>query len=94
MQGIYKDKSNNRRNCYSIISDENSDTYGHGEGGVIYGYNSFDNDTVFISYCPCPNMVIADVIYAASQSAYCCKITNKIVFFMLIYSFINQNLCS
>ena len=46
MQGIYKDKSNNRRNCYSIISDENSDTYGHGEGGIIYGYNSFDNDTV------------------------------------------------
>jgi len=30
-----------------------------------------------------PNMVIADVIYAASQSSYCCKITNKIVFFML-----------
>ena len=46
MQGIYKDKSNNRRNCYSIISDENSDTYGHGDGGIIYGYNSFDNDTV------------------------------------------------
>ena len=45
-QELYKDKSNNRRNCYSIISDENSDTYGHGEGGIIYGYNSFDNDTV------------------------------------------------
>lgn len=44
----YRDISNNRRNCYSIISDENSDTFGHGEDSdmVIYGYNSFDNDTV------------------------------------------------
>ena len=44
----YRDKSNNRRNCYSIISNDNSDTYGHGENNdmVIYGYNSFDNDTV------------------------------------------------
>ena len=44
----YRDKSNNRRNCYSIISNDNSDTYGHGENNdmLIYGYNSFDNDTV------------------------------------------------
>lgn len=44
----YRDVSNNRRNCYSIISDENSDTFGHGKDSdmVIYGYNSFDNDTV------------------------------------------------
>lgn len=47
-QWKYREKGNNRRNCYSIISDENSDTYGHWEntGMVIYGYNSFDNDRV------------------------------------------------
>lgn len=44
-QYFYRDKSGNRRNCYSIISDENSETYENG-GGILYGYNSFDNDRV------------------------------------------------
>lgn len=43
----YREKSNNRRNCYSIIGDDNSDIYGHGESGLFcYGYNSFGNDRV------------------------------------------------
>lgn len=45
----HRDKGNSRRNCYSIISSDNSDTFGHWESNdslVIYGYNSFDNDRV------------------------------------------------
>lgn len=44
----HKDKSNKRRNCYSIISDENNNTFDQGEDNdkIIYGYNSFDNDMV------------------------------------------------
>ncbi len=44
----HKDKGNRRRNCYSIISDENNDTFGHWEDNdkIIYGYNSFLNDRV------------------------------------------------
>lgn len=45
----HRDKGNRRRNCYSIISSDNSDTFGYWEsndGLVIYGYNSFDNDRV------------------------------------------------
>lgn len=41
------EKSDYRRNCYSIISDENSVTYdGRFENDILYGYNSFDNNTV------------------------------------------------
>ena len=44
----HKDKSNKRRNCYSIISDENNNTFDQGEDNdkIIYGYNSFFNDRV------------------------------------------------
>lgn len=44
----HKDKSNKRRNCYSIISDENNNTFDQGEDNdkIIYGYNSFLNDRV------------------------------------------------
>lgn len=44
----HRDRGSKRRNCYSIISDENNDTFGQGEdsGKVIYGYNSFLNDRV------------------------------------------------
>lgn len=44
----HKDKSNKRRNCYSIISDENNNTFEQGEDNdkIIYGYNSFLNDRV------------------------------------------------
>lgn len=45
---LHKDKSNKRRNCYSIISDENNNTFDQGEDNdkIIYGYNSFLNDRV------------------------------------------------
>ena len=44
----HRDMGSKRRNCYSIISNENNDTFGQGEdsGKVIYGYNSFLNDRV------------------------------------------------
>ena len=44
----HKDKGNRRRNCYSIISNENNNTFGQGEdnGKIMYGYNSFLNDRV------------------------------------------------
>ena len=41
----HRDKDRWRRNCYSIISDDNTDVFGHGSVN-IYGYNSFENDRV------------------------------------------------
>ena len=41
----HRDKDKWRRNCYSIISDDNTDVFGHGSVN-IYGYNSFENDRV------------------------------------------------
>lgn len=48
VQTKYNEKSFNRRNCYSIISNENTNTYGYSEisGMFMYGYNSFENDRV------------------------------------------------
>lgn len=43
----HRGKTGNRRNCYSIISNENSDVFGHNSGSMFYyGYNSFENDRV------------------------------------------------
>lgn len=39
----YKEKSNRRRACYSIISNDNSVVY---DSDILYGYSSFENDTV------------------------------------------------
>lgn len=41
----HKDKDMWRRNCYSIISNDNTSVYSHGTI-TIYGYNSFENDRV------------------------------------------------
>lgn len=41
----HRDKDRWRRNCYSIISDDNTDVFGHSSVN-IYGYNSFENDRV------------------------------------------------
>ena len=48
VQTKYNESSFNRRNCYSIISNENTNTYGYSEisGMFMYGYNSFENDRV------------------------------------------------
>ncbi|MBR2708584.1 MAG: hypothetical protein IKE90_04045 [Bacilli bacterium] len=46
-QGKYRDSDIFRRNCYSIIGNENTSSYGNGGSGFInYGYNSFENDRV------------------------------------------------
>ena len=40
----YQEGTNNSRDCYSIVSDENNEV--HGNYDNIYGYSSFDNDRV------------------------------------------------
>lgn len=41
------EKSECMRNCYSIISDENTDVFANYNGNLFtYGYNSFENDMV------------------------------------------------
>lgn len=46
-QYAYREETNNRRNCYSIITNENSDVFGHNSDNMLYyGYNSFENDLV------------------------------------------------
>lgn len=40
----YQESTNNSRDCYSIVSDENNEV--HGNYDNIYGYSSFDNDRV------------------------------------------------
>ena len=45
-QSTFRDKDIYRRNCYSIIGNDNSSSYGDGEYLFYYGYNSFDNDRV------------------------------------------------
>ena len=40
----YQESTNNGRDCYSIVSDENNEV--HGNYDNIYGYSSFDNDRV------------------------------------------------
>ena len=45
-EGMHRDKDRYRRNCYSIIGNDNSSSYGDGEYLFYYGYNSFDNDKV------------------------------------------------
>lgn len=46
-EGRHRDKSGNRRNCYSVIGSDNSSVYGDADGYLMYyGYNSFDNDKV------------------------------------------------
>lgn len=40
----YKEETINMRDCYSIISNENSNVYG--DGSIVYGYYSFDNDNI------------------------------------------------
>lgn len=42
----YQESTNNSRDCYSIVSDENNEVYQHGNYDNIYGYSSFDNDRV------------------------------------------------
>lgn len=42
----YQEGTNNSRDCYSIISDENNEVYEHGNYDNIYGYSFFDNDMV------------------------------------------------
>lgn len=42
----YQKNSGNIRDCYSIISDENSCVYEHGNYDNVYGYSSFDSDRV------------------------------------------------
>lgn len=42
----YQVGTNNSRDCYSIVSDENNEVYQHGNYDNIYGYSSFDNDRV------------------------------------------------
>ena len=46
-QQQYREKTKKRRNCYSIISNENSSVYMNNEKDMFYyGYNSFDNSHV------------------------------------------------
>lgn len=40
----YREETTNMRDCYSIISNENSNVYG--DGSIVYGYYSFDNDNI------------------------------------------------
>ena len=45
-QSNYRNVSSNRRNCYSVISNFNTNHYGSSDGLIYYGYNSFDKDIV------------------------------------------------
>lgn len=46
-QAQYREDSHYRRNCYSIISDENTSVFGESDySSFLYGYNGFDNDMV------------------------------------------------
>lgn len=44
----HKDKASSKRNCYSIISNENNEVYGNAEDDrkIIYGYSSFASGRV------------------------------------------------
>lgn len=44
--GFFRDKSCRERNCYTIINNNKTDTFGHDGDGILYGYNSFDIDNV------------------------------------------------
>lgn len=46
-QSQYREDSHYRRNCYSIISNENTSVFGEQDyNSFLYGYNSFDNEMV------------------------------------------------
>lgn len=46
-QAQYREDSHYRRNCYSVISNENTSVFGEADSGsFLYGYNGFDNDIV------------------------------------------------
>lgn len=46
-QSQHREESHYPRNCYSIISDENTSVFGSDNYSLfLYGYNGFDNDTV------------------------------------------------
>lgn len=46
-QAQYREESHYPRNCYSIISNENTSVFGEEDYGTfLYGYNGFDNDMV------------------------------------------------
>lgn len=46
-QGKYRESDVFRRNCYTIIGNENTSSFGeHRKGTIYYGYNSFENDRV------------------------------------------------
>lgn len=46
-QAEYRDIDHYRRNCYSIISDENTSIFGeYDTSSFLYGYNEFDNEIV------------------------------------------------
>lgn len=46
-QAQYRDTSHYPRNCYSIISNENTSVFGESDyNSFLYGYNGFDNDMV------------------------------------------------
>ncbi len=46
-QAEFREVDHYKRGCYSIISDENTQVFGERDNtSFLYGYNSFDNDTV------------------------------------------------
>lgn len=45
-EGRHREKSRYLRGCYSIIASDNNYTFGYDSGDILYGYNTFDNDTV------------------------------------------------
>ena len=46
-QARYRENSHYPRNCYSIISNENTSIFGENDNdSFLYGYNGFDNDIV------------------------------------------------
>jgi len=46
-QAQYRDTSHYPRNCYSIISNQNTSIFGENDySSFLYGYNGFDNDMV------------------------------------------------
>lgn len=46
-QAQYREDSHYRRNCYSIISNDNTSIFGEYDySSFLYGYNGFDNDMV------------------------------------------------
>lgn len=59
-------------NCYSLISDENNDTYGLDYGfGFLYGFDKFDNDTIL--------HVLETDAFSASSKEESSKYVNRIM---------------